>query len=86
MRTSFPLLRGENLRTIVQGRYCVLIDSGEWTYLIVVVRGTEASDLRLTMRARRDAFERENRDCLVHWNGRAREVVGLDRLLGSFLS
>ncbi len=84
MRTSFPLLRGESLRTIVQGSYRLLIDSGEWTYLILVVRGAEASDLRATMHARRDDFEQQNQGCLVHWNGRAREVVGLDRLLGSF--
>ncbi len=85
MRTSFPLLRGESLRTIVQGRYRLLIDSGEWTYLIVVVHGAEAPDLRAAMHAERDRFEQENRERLEHWSGRAREVVGLDRLLASFL-
>ncbi len=84
MRTSFPLLRGEALRTIVQGRYRLLIDSGEWAHLIVVVQGAESPDLRATMHALRDGFERENQETLVHWNGRAREVTGLDRLLGSF--
>ncbi len=84
MRTSFPLLRGESLRTIVQGSHRLFIDSGEWTYLTVVVRGPEAAGLRATMHAQREDFERENQDCLVHWNGRAREVVGLDRILGSF--
>ncbi len=86
MRTSFPVLRGESLRTIVQGRYRLLIDSGEWTHLIVVVQGPEAPELRATMHGLRDAFERENQEGLAHWNGRAREVTGLDRLLGSLFS
>ncbi len=85
MRTSFPLLRGENLRTIVQGGYCLLIDTGERTCLTVVVQGAETADLRPAMHGRRDDFERENHDCLVHWNGKAGEVVGLDHLLGSFI-
>ncbi len=86
MRTSFPLLRGESLQTIVQGRYRLLIDSGEWTYLTVVVQGVEPPQLRTTMHGVRDAFERENETLLVHWNGRARDVVGLDRLLGAFIA
>ncbi len=84
MRTSFPALRGESLRTIVQGRYRLLIDSGEWTHLIVVLQGAEAPELRATMHAARESFERDNQAGLVHWNGRGREGVGLDRLLGSF--
>ncbi len=86
MRTSFPVLRGESLRTIVQGRYRLLIDSGEWTQLILVVQGAEAPELRATMHALREAFERENQESLARWNGRSREVVGLDRFLGSFFA
>ncbi len=85
MRTSFPSLKGESLRTIVQGRYHLLIDSGEWTRFILVAQGAEAADLRATMHALLDGFERENLECLVHWNGNARELAGLELLLAHFL-
>ena len=84
MRTSFPLLRGEMLRTIVQGRYRLLIDSGEWVYLTVIIEGAETPELRARMRQLRDGFERQNREVLVHWNGIAKQVGGLDDVLAAF--
>lgn len=86
MRTSFPFLRGETLRTIVQGRYRLLIDSGDWTYLTVVIPGSETPDLRASMHGLRVSFERENEPVLVHWGGRVQDVVGVDRLLEAFFA
>ncbi len=85
MRTSFPTLRGQWLRTITHGDYTLVIERGRHTYLVLVILGQENDQLRRLMRDTILKFEGENRGILANWRGVPSEAKGTTRMLISLL-
>ncbi len=85
MRTSFPTLRGQWLRTITHGDYTLVIERGRHTYLVLVIQGEENDQLRRLMRDTILKFEAENRAVLANWRGVPAEAKGTSLMLLSLL-
>jgi N-terminal 7TM region of histidine kinase len=84
MRTSFPILRGKSLSSIVHGSYTLVIEKARLTYLTVVLEGEETDQLRRQMRDVLIAFEAQNRQVLQKWQGLPSEARGTEQLLTGF--
>ena len=84
MRTSFPILRGKSLSSIVHGSYTLVIEKARMTYLTVVLEGEETDQLRRQMRDVLLAFEAQNRPVLQKWQGVPSEATGTEQLLTGF--
>ena len=84
MRTSFPILRGKSLSSIVHGTYTLVIEKARLTYLTVVLEGEETDQLRRQMRDVLIAFEAQNRQVLQKWQGVPSEASGTEELLTGF--
>jgi hypothetical protein len=84
MRTSFPILRGKSLSSIVHGTYTLVIEKARLTYLTVVLEGEETDQLRRQMRDVLLAFEAQNRPVLQKWQGVPSEASGTEQLLTGF--
>ncbi|MEK6988552.1 MAG: hypothetical protein AABX97_10795, partial [Candidatus Thermoplasmatota archaeon] len=85
MRTSFPTLRGQWLRTITHGDYTLVIERGRSTYLVLVIQGEESDQLRRQMRDAVLKFEADNRSILLNWRGVPSEAEGVSAMLLSLL-
>lgn len=85
MRTSFPTLRGQWLRTITHGDYTLVIERGRTTYLVLVIQGEESDQLRRQMRDAILKFETDNRSILANWRGVPSEAKGTTAMLLSLL-
>ncbi len=84
MRTSFPILRGKSLSSIVHGTYTLVIEKARMTYLTVVLEGEETDQLRRQMRDVLITFEAQNRPVLQKWKGVPSEASGTEQLLTGF--
>ncbi len=84
MRTSFPILRGKSLSSIVHGTYTLVIEKARMTYLTVVLEGEETDQLRRQMRDVLITFEGQNRLVLQKWQGVPSEARGTEQLLTGF--
>lgn len=85
MRTSFPTLRGQWLRTITHGDFTLVIERGRSTYLVLVIQGEESDQLRRQMRDAVLKFEAENKSILANWRGMPSEATGVSAMLLSLL-
>jgi predicted regulator of Ras-like GTPase activity (Roadblock/LC7/MglB family) len=85
MRTSFPTLRGQWLRTITHGDYTLIIERGKHTYVVLVIEGVENDQLRRQMRDTLLKFEAQNRAVLSSWRGVPSEATGTKTMLMSLL-
>lgn len=85
MRTSFPTLRGQWLRTITHGDYTLVIERGRSTYVVLVIQGEESDQLRRQMRDAVLKFEADNRSILATWRGVPSEAEGVSAMLLSLL-
>ena len=84
MRTSFPILRGKSLSSIVHGTYTLVIEKARYCYLTVVLEGEETDQLRRQMRDVLITFEAQNRPALQKWQGVPSEARGTEQLLTGF--
>src|SRR5207247_2115802 len=84
MRTSFPILRGKSLSSIVHGTYTLVIEKARYSYLTVVLEGEETDQLRRQMRDVLITFEAQNRPALQKWQGVPSEARGTEELLTGF--
>src|SRR3989442_8791198 len=81
MRGSFPLLRGTSLKTIEHGSHRILIETGRFSYLTLILDGEENDLLRRQIRDELLAFESENSQVLRKWRGLSSDAVGAEPLL-----
>src|SRR2546427_13057170 len=84
MRTSFPILRGKSLSSIVHGTYTLVIEKARYCYLTVALEGEETDQLRRQMRDVLITFEAQNRPALQKWQGVPSEARGTEQLLPGF--
>lgn len=84
MRVSFPILRGKQLRTIVQGDHTLVTERGRDAFLTVILRGEEPDGLRERLRVQIRGFERANQVVLANV-GIVENVRGADELLSSLV-
>ncbi len=85
MRTSFPTLRGQWLRTITHGDYTLVIERGKRIYLVLVIQGQENDQLRRQMRDALLKYEAQNREILANWRGMPSEAKSTSAMLMSLL-
>lgn len=85
LRTSFPVLRGKWLQSIRQGDLTFVMERGQWTTVIVVLKGKENDQLRRYIQNRVGEFEARNGDALERWRGNPLDVVGLDGLFADII-
>lgn len=86
MRTSFPLLRGNWLKTIDHGDVRIVLERGKYTYLAIVIAGEEEDLLRRQMRDEIEDFERKNAQMLRRWRGVLDDARGAREMLTRFFS
>ena len=83
MQTSFSLLRGKRLTSIVQGDFALVLERGEFTYLTALIQGPDNERLREGMRSRLRDYEARNRSVLRDWSGAPEDTRGTEELLMS---
>jgi len=81
MQTSFSLLRGKRLTSIVQGDFALVLVRGEFTYLTALIQGPDNERLREAMRSRLQDYEARNRSVLRDWSGAPEDARGTEELL-----
>src|SRR3990172_1839841 len=84
MRISFPILKGKELRSIVQGDHTLITERGRNAFLTVVLRGEEPDGLRERLQSEVRRFEDANRAVLAN-SGIFDGVQGADELLSSLI-
>src|SRR5437899_11605466 len=84
MRTSFPILRGKSLSSIVNGTYTLVIEKARYCYLTVVLEDEETDQLRRQMRDVLITFEAQHRPALHKWQDVPSEARGTEQLLTGF--
>ena len=85
MRTSFPLLIGKELKSIVQGDSVLIVERGTHATLAILASGGVGAAFRETMRSRLGVFEDANPATLPKWNGDPKELLGAQELLETFV-